>query len=236
MPSWLLPLLFMAVTAGLGYWLGRLFGKDETQSEEYIRLQSERDSYGSKFNDLDSKYQYLLGKRDTWKMERAEWSNKYGLLKIAYGDYESKQESLQESHDGIQAELDALKLVTKDRRVSLSAKQQTAKLKHAGAPKKAINEVEVTKIVEVPDQETPDDLTKIEGIGPKIKQLLHDDGILSFRSLADAAVTRIQSVLDAAGSSYSMHDPGTWPEQSAMAADGKWDALKARQDELLGGK
>ncbi len=31
-------------------------------------------------------------------------------------------------------------------------------------------------------------------------------------------------------------EPGTWPEQAKMAAEGKWDELKKWQDELNGGK
>ena len=30
--------------------------------------------------------------------------------------------------------------------------------------------------------------------------------------------------------------PETWPQQAQLAADGKWDELKALQDELDGGK
>jgi len=33
-----------------------------------------------------------------------------------------------------------------------------------------------------------------------------------------------------------MHNPGTWPKQAEMAAEGKWDELKVWQDELDGGK
>jgi len=33
-----------------------------------------------------------------------------------------------------------------------------------------------------------------------------------------------------------MHDPTSWPIQSRLAADGKWDELKVWQDEHDGGK
>jgi hypothetical protein len=33
-----------------------------------------------------------------------------------------------------------------------------------------------------------------------------------------------------------VHIPATWPKQAEMAAAGKWDELKAWQDELDGGK
>ncbi len=82
----------------------------------------------------------------------------------------------------------------------------------------------------------PDDLKKIEGIGPKIASLLNDGGILTFASLASTDVSKIKEILLAAGSRYKMHDPTTWPQQAALAADGKWEELKKWQDELDGGR
>ena len=81
-----------------------------------------------------------------------------------------------------------------------------------------------------------DDLKKIEGIGPKIAQLLNEAGIMTFSQLADTSADRVKEILEAAGSRYKMHDPTTWGQQSQMAAEGKWSELKAWQDELNGGK
>ena len=82
----------------------------------------------------------------------------------------------------------------------------------------------------------PDDLKVVEGIGPKIEGLLNDAGIYTFAELANTASERIKEILVAAGSRFQMHDPGTWPQQSAMARDGKLDELKKWQDELNKGK
>jgi len=81
-----------------------------------------------------------------------------------------------------------------------------------------------------------DDLKAIEGIGPKIEGLLHNAEIKTWRQLADTSVAKIQEILDAAGPRFSLAEPGTWPNQSALAADGKWDDLQAYQDELNAGK
>lgn len=81
-----------------------------------------------------------------------------------------------------------------------------------------------------------DDLKKIEGIGPKIAELLNAAGIQSYADLAGTDIDKIKEVLDEAGSRYKMHDPTTWPEQAQMAADGKWDELKELQENLKGGK
>lgn len=82
----------------------------------------------------------------------------------------------------------------------------------------------------------PDDLKIVEGIGPKIEGLLNNDGIVTFAQLAATTPERIKEILDAAGPRFQMHDPTTWPKQSAMARDGKWDELKAWQEELNKGR
>lgn len=81
-----------------------------------------------------------------------------------------------------------------------------------------------------------DDLKAVEGIGPKIEGLLHDAGIKTWRALADSSVDAIQGILNAAGDRYKLADPGTWPKQAELAADGKWDELREYQDFLQGGK
>lgn len=80
------------------------------------------------------------------------------------------------------------------------------------------------------------DLKVVEGIGPKIEDLLKADGIKNWADLAAASVERIQGILDAAGDNFRMANPGTWPRQAAMAAAGQWVELKAYQNELQGGK
>jgi len=85
------------------------------------------------------------------------------------------------------------------------------------------------------DDSVKDDYTKIEGIGPKIKELLNKDGLWSFKQLSEASTDRMQKILDAAGPAYKVHNPKTWAEQALMAHEGRWDELKKWQDELLGG-
>ncbi len=98
---------------------------------------------------------------------------------------------------------------------------------------------EVEEIVEEVVVETPaaaDDLKKIEGIGPKISEILTTAGIPTFSALASTAPEKIKEILAEAGNRYKMHDPTTWPQQAQLAADGKWDELKTLQDKLDGGK
>ena len=81
-----------------------------------------------------------------------------------------------------------------------------------------------------------DDLTAIEGIGPKTAQLLKDKGIETWQALSETTVDTIQEILNEAGSRFKLSDPGTWPKQAGMAARKEWDELQAYQDFLGGGK
>lgn len=94
----------------------------------------------------------------------------------------------------------------------------------------------------VADEETEytaalgDDLTRIEGVGPKIQDILKDVGITSFRDVATTPLYKIKDHLRNAGSEYNLVDTSTWTEQALLAAEGRWDELEARQAELLGGR
>ncbi len=81
----------------------------------------------------------------------------------------------------------------------------------------------------------PDDLTRIEGIGPKISGLLQSAGIKTFAELAATDVSRLDGILKDADLA-ALADPKTWPEQAKLAAAGAWDKLGALQDELKGGR
>jgi predicted flap endonuclease-1-like 5' DNA nuclease len=82
----------------------------------------------------------------------------------------------------------------------------------------------------------PDDLRVIEGVGPKIASIFNDAGIRTFARIAAMAPADIQTLLDAAGPSFRIADPQTWPEQAALAAANRWAELKVLQDSLTGGR
>jgi large subunit ribosomal protein L15 len=81
-----------------------------------------------------------------------------------------------------------------------------------------------------------DDLKLIEGVGPKIADLLINAGVITFADLAATPAEKVKEILDAAGSKFAMHDPTTWASQAELARDGKWDELKELQDKLNAGK
>jgi predicted flap endonuclease-1-like 5' DNA nuclease len=81
-----------------------------------------------------------------------------------------------------------------------------------------------------------DDLKLVEGIGPKIEELLNNAGISTFVKLSETPANEVKDILNAAGKRYQMHDPSTWAKQAKMASEGKMAELKIWQSELKGGK
>lgn len=81
-----------------------------------------------------------------------------------------------------------------------------------------------------------DDLTLIEGIGPKISQLFHDANIKTWYDLANTSTEHCREILDNGGRRFAIHNPKTWSKQARLAAEGKWQELSDWQDELKGGR
>jgi predicted flap endonuclease-1-like 5' DNA nuclease len=79
-----------------------------------------------------------------------------------------------------------------------------------------------------------DDLTELEGIGPKVAKVLEGIGITTFAGLAGADIPKLREALDAAG--YKYMEPAGWIEQAALAAKGDTEGLKKLQESLKGGR
>ncbi|MCC6462907.1 MAG: 50S ribosomal protein L27 [Saprospiraceae bacterium] len=125
------------------------------------------------------------------------------------------------------------------------AAEETPVVEAAAPVVEAVSEVETAPVAEedtsakkAAAKKAPkaNDLKIVEGVGPKIEQLLKDGGITTWEELAEASVDRLKEILEAAGSRYQIHDPSTWPAQAKFAAEGRWDDLKDYQDMLLGGR
>ncbi|MEZ4636561.1 MAG: hypothetical protein R2873_11970 [Caldilineaceae bacterium] len=111
----------------------------------------------------------------------------------------------------------------------------------AAAPEPVVEEQPIVEEVYVPEEPAaepiepgePDDLKRIEGIGPKISSVLAEDGIITFAQLAAMTPDQIREVLTGR---VRLFNPDTWPEQAALAAEDRWDDLVAFQETLKGGR
>jgi len=121
-----------------------------------------------------------------------------------------------------------------------AAAEPAKKTRRSGAKKKAeVADAGVEAEVAAPKKKAAkkaDDLTLIEGIGPKVAEAFTAAGIVSFADVAATAPEKLKEILDAADGSFNAADTTTWPEQAQLAADGKMDELKELQDKLIGGR
>ena len=91
-------------------------------------------------------------------------------------------------------------------------------------------------VVSEPALVNPDDLKVIEGVGPKIEEILNKNGISTYAELANTSPFRVSAILKSAGPRFQIHDPSTWPQQAALAKNGKWDELHDMKIKLISGK
>jgi len=81
-----------------------------------------------------------------------------------------------------------------------------------------------------------DDLTIIEGIGPKIDDLFHANGVVSFAQLARLSVPEMLDILERGGPHFQLANPGSWARQAVLASENRWAELKRLQEDLIAGR
>ncbi len=136
-------------------------------------------------------------------------------------EVKAKPEKLQPSPANVETEAPAVIANAPEVKVDVEATKEAVK----EAPKKA-TKAKASK---------GDDLTKIEGVGPKAAEALSNAGIDTFAKVAKADADKMKEVLTEASSRMAHLDPTSWAKQAQMAADGKWDELKEWQDSVKGG-
>lgn len=122
------------------------------------------------------------------------------------------------------------------------AETTAKKTRRAGRTKKATASTEDKAIVsekpvaKATAAKTTDDLTIIEGIGPKVSEALHAAGITTFALLAASKAEDVKEILEKAEGNFNAQDPTTWSEQAQLAADGKMDELNELKEKLNAGR
>lgn len=79
-----------------------------------------------------------------------------------------------------------------------------------------------------------EDITKVEGVGPKTKTILVEAGVDTFAKIAAKTPDEIRELIKAGGG-RSVPSIETWPEQAALLANGDVEAFEKLAEELDGG-
>jgi len=151
---------------------------------------------------------------------------------IAEGLAERKSEKQGEKEGKEEAKTEAPKAEAKKEVKAAPVVEKPAPVEEAVAVAEEVKEEAPKKASK---SSKADDLTKIEGVGPKAAEYLATAGLDTFAKVAKAKADKMKEILTEASSRMGHIDPTSWPKQAKMAADGKWDELKEWQDSVKGG-
>ncbi|GGE26263.1 50S ribosomal protein L17 [Sphingobacterium cellulitidis] len=139
-----------------------------------------------------------------------------------------------ENRLGDNAEMAFIELVDYNEIYGKTAQTEKKSTRRRGSSKKKATTTTESK--EAKAEKAGDDLTIVEGVGPKIAEVLAAAGIATYADLAKTDAEKVKEILTEAGSNFNTADPTTWAEQAQLAADGKFEELEKLKAELDGGK
>ncbi len=210
--------------------------------EEMKAAETAREAQGEK---LEKAADAIKGKPQETKVEEALGAVTEAVTETAAEVSDQIRDTIEDAVDTVKAIAEVVggKINEKIQETKQKIEESIEEVKVTEAKAEEIEEVKVSAPVEAvnvvaPKEQKvglPEDLKIIEGIGPKIEEILQGVGIKTWDQLAKTEAAQLSSILLAAGNRYKSHNPSTWPKQARMAAAGQWDELKAWQDELDGG-
>jgi predicted flap endonuclease-1-like 5' DNA nuclease len=80
---------------------------------------------------------------------------------------------------------------------------------------------------------TDDDLKVVNGIGPKIAQLLNNREITAWKALSETSPSYLTAILhEDGGERFRIHNPASWPHQALLLHEGRWDEFRELREKL----
>lgn len=169
-------------------------------------------------------------KVDVLTKERDDWHAKYVNLEKDYAGLKYQLEEADKKAQGLRASLqlcEADKMVLNTKLTALQAAGDGTGIAMGASRGGGISYL---------DAIGQDNLQVVEGIGPKIEQILKEKGITTWALLGAASYDTLKQIMDGAGPRYRMHDPKTWAKQASLANEGKWSELIEYQKFLGAGR
>jgi predicted flap endonuclease-1-like 5' DNA nuclease len=225
------------LTAEVDEWQGHFDGlmlKNNNQDTRIIELEEMRSSLEievgvlrGRFNDIQARNTILEHELFTSNQKYAELAAEKAQINAAYADRDTASPSKSSNWELRYNELEA-------RHSSLTRRFQDLNAANATLENTILSLN--ADILTYRRRANPDDLKIIEGVGPKIEELLNAAGIYTYVELATTEVPALRTILDNAGARFRMHDPQTWPIQADIADKGDLVKLKEYQDYLAAGR
>jgi predicted flap endonuclease-1-like 5' DNA nuclease len=114
----------------------------------------------------------------------------------------------------------------------------SAASKTAPTPAAKTEKTTDTKIpkVDYAPRPAPDDLTLIEGVGPKVQEALNKAGVFTFAQVANMSGQELYQIVKVEQGVRIVGDAATWSKQAQYFVDGDMAGLKKYQAKLIGGR
>jgi predicted flap endonuclease-1-like 5' DNA nuclease len=245
--SWLFWIIaFFAIAAFLYLWLLR---DERAEKDAQSRALDTLQDAEAKMNDMQHAAQAAV---NTAEAKVAEVQDKIDAEAKAKADAEAKAKADAEAKAKADAEAkakadaeakakaDAEAKAKADAEAKAKADAEAKAKADAEAKAKADAEAKAKADAEAKAKATqsddePDDLTRVEGIGPKYSDALIAAGVTTFAQIASKSEEELTQIVRDAG----MRRPASivsWAEQAKLASENKWDELEKLQDELSGGR
>lgn len=248
-PCILIPFLVGLICALLGYLLGRLFSKNNTNVISND-LQLDYDNCMKSSSDLKNRI-YQLEQELALSKQNVNLNSSNEVNNISRISNESNQNALnyKDEYDNCMKSSSDLKNRISQLEEELALCKQSINLNSTNSVDSTsrISNDTVNITPEIPfntdlastvfgKKIKQDDLKIVEGIGPKIEELYHSFNIKTWKQLSETSVEKSNEILESGGDRFKLHTPNTWAKQAKLCYEGKWEELKKLQDELDGGK
>lgn len=244
---WIIPIIVGLISALLGYLLGRA-GKQREIDEWMTKYNEEKERLaecGRKVSLLENDLANAKKSEHNANHSYNELVGRFELLQHEWDENRTEIQNLKDENASLMGRLrnteaDAKNADTKGKADPIVADSGTADegtsapIHFAGGVPELVFDAAAARAV-FGRTVKQDDLTIVEGIGPKIQELFHDQDVHTWYQLSQCSVERCEEILGTGGDRFRQHTPTTWPRQARLAFDGKWEELKTWQDELDGG-
>jgi predicted flap endonuclease-1-like 5' DNA nuclease/predicted nucleic acid-binding Zn-ribbon protein len=208
--------------------------KKNDQDTQILESEETRARIAQELAILRGQFNMQNSRNKTLEIEVAELNKKYGELEVEREQLNNTLTTLNSTHSAKSSNWEL-----RYNELELRHSSLTRRFHDASANNERM-EMTITglntEILQYRRRTNPDDLKQIEGIGPKIEELLNAEGIYKYEQLATTKLETLRAILDKAGSRFRMHDPQSWAAQAEMAHKGDWVKLKEYQEYLVAGR
>ena len=185
-----------------------------------------------------------------WRGQISEREDRIGELEASVegkdGDLKNSSRRLKENEsviENLMAQLSQLEDTIHDRSAQIREKDSSIDLlKGEAADLEKQNQDSIARAeeaearvaaLEARTRAMQDNFAILDGIGPRVSEVLRSAGVNTFAKLAATDEDGIRGILEAENPSLlRLTDPSTWQEQAGLAAEGDWEALSSLQESL----